>query len=129
MAAIAGRIGRARDRLDPGRQFRECAPREVAVIARDLGLSANELISLTQRGPDAARLLKGMLAALGLDAKTLADREPIVMRDLQRVCAACDLKRRCEHDLAEHRTEICPDYCPNAYTLNALAGSKRTDVA
>ena len=130
LEAIAGRIGRFRDRLDPGRQFYDCAAEDVAAIAHDLGMNPRELMTQTRRGPDAARLLNSMLAALHIAPKELANREPVVMRDLQRVCAACDYKRQCERDLLEeHDTEHCLGYCPNAYTLEMLRGSGRSKIA
>jgi hypothetical protein len=47
------------------------------------------------------------------------------MRDLQRLCISCSEKQRCAHELdvgsaAEHFRQ----YCPNAYTLDALLTEK-----
>jgi hypothetical protein len=62
-----------------------------------------------------------MLAALGADPKKLSKDDPMVMRDLQRLCVSCGYKRQCEHDLTEgHAAENYHDYCPNAYTLDLL---------
>ena len=47
--------------------------------------------------------------------------EPMVMRDLERVCALCEQKRRCAHELAAGTTsEHYEDFCPNALTLKTL---------
>ena len=55
------------------------------------------------------------------DHKTLADTDPLVMRDLQRLCVICRNKGQCRHELdnlsaAEHYHQ----FCPNAVTLDAL---------
>ena len=120
-AAIARWVERYRDMFDPTRQFGSCSPEDVRAIAHDLSLSTDDLISLTRKGPDAARLLSQLLTGLGVDPKKLAQEDPAMMRDLQRLCVSCGYKRQCEHDLREgtsasHYTE----YCPNAYTLGLL---------
>jgi hypothetical protein len=120
-AAIARWIDRYRDMLDPDHQFAACTRDEVEVIAHDLGMTSDDLRTLTRKGPDGARLLYKMLSALGADPKRLAKDDPLVMRDLQRLCVSCTYKRQCEHDLAEGRSaENYHDYCPNAYTLDLM---------
>jgi hypothetical protein len=120
-AAIARWVDRYRDMLDPSRQFGGCTPDDVRAMAHDLSLSPDDLLTLTRKGPDSARLLVELLKALGVDPKRLATHDPVVMRDLQRMCVTCGYKRQCSHDLREgtsaaHYTE----YCPNAYTLGLL---------
>jgi hypothetical protein len=120
-AAIARWIDRYRDILDPDRQFAACTADEVQVIAHDLGMTSDDLRTMTRKGPDGARLLYRMLAALGADPTKLAKDDPMVMRDLQRLCVSCDYKRQCAHDLGEGRSaQNYRDYCPNAYTLDLL---------
>ncbi len=120
-AAIARWIGRYRDMVDPAHQFESCTPEDVAAIAHDLAMTPADLMTLTRKGPDGARLLQRMLVALGVDPKKLAKDDPMVMRDLQRLCVSCGYKRQCEHDLAEGKSAAnYRDYCPNAYTLNLL---------
>jgi hypothetical protein len=120
-AAIARWIDRYRDMLDPERQFGTCTPEDVQAIAHDLAMTPADLRTLTRKGPEGARLLYKMLAALGADPKKLSKDDPMVMRDLQRLCVSCGYKRQCEHDLTEgHAAENYHDYCPNAYTLDLL---------
>ena len=84
-------------------------------------IGPRELLNLTQRGPDGARLLQEVLKALGVDPAALAQQDPVVMRDLQRLCISCGFKRQCERDLADAKlAENYHDYCPNAYTLEML---------
>jgi positive regulator of sigma E activity len=48
-------------------------------------------------------------------------KEPHVMRDLQRACTLCASKRRCGRDLAANPSGPAWEaYCPNASTLHAL---------
>jgi hypothetical protein len=98
-----------------------CDENEIASIARDVGLSPNDLRHMAELGPDAAKLLLDRIAVLHLDADALAKSDPSTMRDLQRLCSNCVSKKRCQRDLL-----LVPDdpmwrhYCPNAGTLDAL---------
>ena len=90
-------------------------------MARELNVSPGELADLATKAPDSAALLGKMLAALGVNAEDLASKDPMLMRDLQRLCVSCDHKQRCAHDLAAGTAgEHYREYCPNAYTLDVL---------
>ena len=69
-------------------------------IAGELRMSSADLEALVRRGPHAADELPKMLAALGVDQDDLARSEPLVLRDMERVCSLCNQKRRCDRDLA-----------------------------
>jgi hypothetical protein len=99
---------------------------EVARIARDLKIHPSDLATLAKKGPNAADLLQRLLVALGVDANGLEHDDPLVMRDLQRLCTTCDVKRQCQFDLANGvLAENFRDYCPNAFTLDALLKAKQ----
>lgn len=99
----------------------ECDPREVGRIAADLGISAGDLRDLAEAKPGSANLLKEMLPALGIDPARLAETDPLIMRDLQRLCVTCRNKKRCRHELeAFSASEHYHEFCPNAVTLDAL---------
>jgi len=51
--------------------------------------SKTELAALPKKGPNSADLLQKLLIALGVDAKGLEYEDPLVMRDLQRLCTTC----------------------------------------
>ena len=103
-----------------------CGPEEVARIARDLRVHPRELAMIAKKGPKAADLLQKLLVALGIDAKGLEHDDPLVMRDLQRLCTTCTDKRQCQFDLANGViANNFRDYCPNAFTLDALLKAKR----
>jgi hypothetical protein len=93
---------------------------DVARIAKDIGVSTADLRAL-DRAADKPLGLPRMMAALQLDPATVARREPETFRDMQRVCAFCESKKRCERDLADGDAAIHLDaYCPNAQTLREL---------
>ena len=90
-------------------------------IAGDLRISPAELDALVGRGPHAADELPRMLKALGIDEADLARTEPLVLRDMERVCALCNHKRQCDRELdAGTAAEHYEGYCPNAGTIDSL---------
>src|SRR6266571_430683 len=85
-------------RLD---ELHNCGP-EVANIARDVGLSTTELYTIAAKRPDAADQLKLRLETLHLDRAAVLRTDPLVMRDLERVCTVCGSKRQCKRDWLRH---------------------------
>ncbi len=91
-------------------------------IARDLRVSSDDLNRLVQIGPHGADELPEMLKNLGIEGADLARTQPLLVRDMQRVCAMCRDKAQCDGDLAAGTTaEHYRDYCPNAPTIDALS--------
>jgi hypothetical protein len=128
--AIARWVKNYRETLGARRELAHCDAQDVAAIAQDLMISPEELKSLARRSPDSARLLYRMLAALGVDAGDLSKRDPMVMRDLERLCVSCTHKRACAHDLAAGEAAgHYKDYCPNAYTLDMLLAEQQRTLA
>jgi hypothetical protein len=98
-----------------------CGSEEYARIAHDLNLSPVELSTLVRRGADARDELPKMMRALHIDPETVRRVEPMVMRDLERVCALCEHKRQCDRELAAGiAADDYTEFCPNAPTLDAL---------
>ncbi|MGA7810208.1 hypothetical protein [Bradyrhizobium sp.] len=90
-------------------------------IAGDLQVSPEELDELVRNGPHAADELPKLLQALGIDEAKLASAQPLVLRDMERVCAMCRDKARCDRDLAAGTsTEHYKGYCLNAPTIDQL---------
>lgn len=107
-------------------ELMNCDADDVARIARDLKIQPAELATLAKKGPNSADLLQRLLVALGVDANGLEHNDPLVMRDLQRLCTTCAEKRQCRFDLANGvLAENFRDYCPNAYTLDAILKAKQ----
>jgi len=102
---------------------------QVERMAKDLSMSPSELRRLVIRGSDEADLLHRRLAILHLDVDALARSEPLLFRDLQKLCALCESRGRCVRDLAREAnrepTDVesrdWRDYCPNTATLNMLS--------
>ena len=90
-------------------------------IAGDLRVSPGELDTLVRRGPHAADELPKLLKVLGINEADLARTEPLVLRDMERVCAMCASKKQCDRDLAAGTSaEHYEGYCLNAPTINSL---------
>lgn len=98
-----------------------CDSHELRRVASDLGLTVGELRTLASHGPGAADLLPKMLKAINIDVEAATRAEPLVMRDLQRVCSGCDHKQECaDHIAAGDAAQTYGAFCPNAETLAAL---------
>ncbi|MGJ5177848.1 hypothetical protein ACQR16_11770 [Bradyrhizobium oligotrophicum] len=90
-------------------------------IATDLQVTPADLDALVRHGEHAADELPLMLKALGIDEAALSRAEPVVLRDMERVCAMCKDKPRCHRDLAAGKAgEHYEDYCLNAPTIDHL---------
>jgi transcriptional regulator with XRE-family HTH domain len=90
-------------------------------IASDLRVSSTDLTELVRQGPHAADELPKLLMALGIDEEALARTQPLVLRDMERVCALCGSKGECDRDLAEGTIgEHYQQYCLNAPTIEVL---------
>ncbi|MBC7580413.1 MAG: hypothetical protein H7312_24085 [Tardiphaga sp.] len=91
-------------------------------IAREMGLSSAGLEELVSRGTHAADELPRLLKALGFDDAAIARIEQPVFNDMRRVCANCEHKPECRHDLAAGAlADHYPAYCANAVTIGGLA--------
>jgi hypothetical protein len=100
-------------------------PEVVASIARDVGVSSEELSFFAAKGKHAADELPKLLRALGVDPEKLTSVDPAKMRDLQRICLTCGHKGKCRHDLASDTVAShYQEYCPNAISLDAILKSK-----
>ena len=125
LGAIAGWINRYRHLHGTTDELGHCTQDEVRQIAKDLGVSVNDLRGVAEKGPGAADVLQKLLLALSVDPNALAKSDPATMRDLQRVCVVCDRKGRCQEELAAGTAaEHFREFCPNAYTLDALFKEK-----
>ena len=93
-------------------------------IANDLRVSPADLNDLVRRGPHSADELPKLLEALGIDEEKVARVEPLVLRDMERVCSLCDHKGQCDDDLAAGTSPShYRQYCLNASTIDALGES------
>jgi transcriptional regulator with XRE-family HTH domain len=115
--ALVGWLKRRRELSEIGQLDREAVER----IAGDLRISPGDLDELIRSGPHAAAELPRMLKALGIDEAVLARTEPLVLREMERVCALCKDKARCRDDLAVGTADQhYEEYCLNAPTIDSL---------
>ena len=125
LGAIADWVRKYRYAVGLRNELAQCGPEEVASTARELGLSSRDLYRIARKGPNAADLLQKMLLALGVNPQKLASEDPLIMRDLQRLCIMCGQKKQCKHELAARTAgKNFRDFCPNAFTLDALLSGK-----
>jgi len=111
-----------RDRMTAGgADLQYCGDEEVERMAHDAGVTPSELNSLAARGCHSADLLLERMAALDLDPSEVAQVEPAVFHDLQRVCSMCQTRGRCIRDLkCDSNDPAWKEYCPNVDTLMDL---------
>ena len=125
LRAVAAWINKRRAMNGLRDELRQCSQEDAMQIAKDLGVSVGDLRSLAAKGAGAANALPKMLTALSVNAQALTDGDPAVMRDLQRTCILCHHKSRCQRELAEgSAAQHFREFCPNAYTFNALFKQK-----
>jgi hypothetical protein len=91
------------------------------MIAQDLRVSPYDLDKLVEAGPHSADEMPKMLEALGIDLEDLVRTKPLLVRDMERVCALCRDKAQCHGDFAAGTAaKHYKEYCPNAPTIEAL---------
>jgi transcriptional regulator with XRE-family HTH domain len=102
-------------------ELRQLNTQEFDRIAGELRVSPGDLNELVRQGPHAADELPRMLKALGIDEDMLVRTQPLVLRDMERVCALCHHKGECVRDFAAGTAaEHYEEYCPNAPTIDVL---------
>ena len=103
------------------RELRDINGSDFARIARDLCVSPAELDAVVRRGPHSSDELPRLLKVLGIDEATLSRTQPVLQRDMVRVCAACQQKPQCRFDLDEGTSaQRFEEYCPNAPAIDEL---------
>ena len=106
-------------------EMRQLTATDFCRIANDLRLSPAALDELVRHGPHTVDELPRLLAALGISGQDLLRIEPLVVQDMERVCALCGHKRQCDRDLAEGTSaEHYREYCLNAPTIEELGVRK-----
>jgi hypothetical protein len=120
------------DRARSRSEFEVCGVEGMERMARDAGVSVNELRELATRSPESADHLLERMTALDLDPNEIVKIEPQVFRDMQRVCTMCKSQKRCIGDLEKDvQNPAWKNYCPNVQTLlslDALLWSARRDL-
>jgi hypothetical protein len=103
------------------RELRDIDRSDFARIAHELSVTPAELDMFVRRGPHASDELPKLLNLLGIDPAALARAEPLLQRDMVRVCSACQQKARCDRELdAGTAGGHYEEYCPNAASIDGL---------
>lgn len=103
------------------RELRDMNSGDFARIARDLCVSPAELDAVVRQGPHASDELPRLLEVLGIDEARLSRTQPVLQRDMMRVCSACQQKALCNHDLESGAlAQRYDEYCPNASAIDEL---------
>jgi hypothetical protein len=103
------------------REMREMDGGEFTRIAHELCVTPADLDTFIRQGAHATDELPKLLKTLGIDEKALARSQPLVLRDMERVCASCIRKAQCDEDLgAGTSDQHYEEYCLNAPTIDAL---------
>jgi hypothetical protein len=101
--------------------YRRNGPEEVA---RESARSTPDLRAPMSRGPREYNLLGRRLETLGIDPNELAQSDPLLLGELQKLCARCKSHGACalelEHASADAAWGEWREYCPNAVKLNEL---------
>lgn len=117
-------IGKFADWLKHRRELNEMRRldrTEFDLIASDLRISPGDLDQLVQVGSHGADELPQMLKGLGISEDDLKRSQPMLVRDMQRVCALCRDKAHCDRELAAGTAAAhYRGYCPNAPSIDAL---------
>jgi hypothetical protein len=125
LKAVAAWVNKYREAIGTHTALGPCGPDDIKQIAKDLGVPVSEMREIIKKGPAGAALLQKMLVALQVDPKALANTNPLVVRDLQRLCTTCNNQKRCAHELAAGTAAAhFHEFCPNAFTLDALFAQK-----
>jgi hypothetical protein len=94
---------------------------EIERMAHDMGVTPDQLVTMSREPAERQALLERRLASLHLNPEEIRKISPLLLADLQRTCAHCSEKKRCLHDFkVSANPEGWESYCPNAGTLKTL---------
>lgn len=102
-------------------EIRQLNRAEFDHIASDLRVSPADLDQLVQAGSRAADELPQMLKSLGIGEDDLKRTQPMLLRDMQRVCSLCREKAHCDRELAAGTAAAhYRGYCPNTSSIDTV---------
>lgn len=112
-------IADARQRYALRRELANCAMNsDFDIILAEAGLGRGEIEPLIKGHPDASRLLRAMSERLSVEQER--NKDPVILREMQRTCALCTEHGRCRRWLSTERKDGYHDFCPNAELLDLL---------
>lgn len=122
--AVADWITRYRRSLKFNSELEAIDPDQVAVMAKDIGITAGQLRELASKR-DATAALRSLLVTLDVNPKEFDKIDPRIARDMQWLCINCSNKAQCSFDLSIGiaAATFC-NFCPNAMALDEIFGVK-----
>lgn len=94
---------------------------DLMAIAKDCGLTADQLVGLVKSGPHGADEMQFLMKALNIDPDTVRCEEPQLYRSMILNCALCPDKSECQHDLSQGSApQHYVHYCLNEASMNDL---------
>lgn len=97
-------------------------------LARDCGVTPQQLLGLVHRGPNAAAEMHVLMQAFNIDEAAARQAHPSLLREMEVTCSLCAAKAQCRHDLAAISPETgCPTYCGNSDALGELCAAAGAD--
>ena len=102
---------------------------ELGAMARDVGLSPDQLTRLMARSSSRGEELPRLMRAVGLAPEKIGRMHPDVMRDKSIVCSGCEAARRCRRDLDHGGVPMMHGYCPNMETIKALQAERCRSIS
>lgn len=102
-------------------KLERCKPGEIGPLLTEFADADTAARLATRSGSARERLLRRMMAAVGVNRSALETSAPGQLRRLQRACLWCESADQCRRDLDQHQIRgSCPEYCANATVLNQL---------
>ena len=103
------------------RELRDMNSGDLARIARDLCVSPADLDTAVRLGSQSSKELPRLLKSIGIVEAEISPSLSVLERNMERVCAACQEKRRCNRELdAKTAAQHYGQYCPNASAIEEL---------
>ena len=94
-------------------------------LARDFGVTADQLLMLARRGPHAADEMHVLMQAFNIDEEAMQRSNPALLREMSMTCSLCVAKAQCRHDLAHgDKRDDCPPYCGNTEAFDELRAAR-----
>jgi hypothetical protein len=121
LSRVRTRVSQWRNHLDLALDLKDLDPAQARRVLEARGVIQGEFWQLPAAARVSVLLLSHLMRVIGLSPERIRQQRPTVMQDLERVCASCGDRVRCERDLEQgHSRTTYRTFCPNADTLDAL---------
>ena len=130
IAQFVSKIGHSLSGNAEYRWLQEQGPDTLEALAHDIGLSVNDLEEAMHADPVSQERVAKMMAQFGLNEAAIREFSPVTERDITRLCARCDHKSRCDHELADGTAaQHAHEFCLNADSFAECCSNRDAAVA